>query len=352
MLFALYQDEESDYLFPLEEGDLQRMMENASDCDWESSDMSVGSEDQTGDAICPTASNQEMANKDEDNDMKSTSDTTSEKLGQDNPMSCDSHDQEQEDGQKGSSETASQKSGGESSSVGCESDFSKTSSDLTPSDQRSNEEAYSSLKESDGSLKSDKVSDLSSNDNKDSSESEQENKAPKTSTPYDVFFTSCPVKFSKKSKSTVPWLQETEMNRTVAMEYTLSSSAVKNRLCHDKLRLRDMSQPDMVKQQFESMLEELNLQTVLSTKEQELTDSLKRTPSSGTIKQSGQMPRRKLSAHSRSRDPKRKSKFDDKVFDGLFISMFSEDFMEENSASQSDSSPDIEDVSNSLDEID
>ncbi|KAK3105239.1 hypothetical protein FSP39_020458 [Pinctada imbricata] len=355
-------DEESDYLFPLEESELQKLMESADvSSDQDSSEMSVCSmersqDDMLSSEVIGLENNKNSESKTEktgvENYDKNAAESESEKLRDEKAMSCDSGDQESVESPKENIESSSRKSDGEASSVECESDYSKTS-DLTPSDQRSNEEACSSIKESDGSMKevetSSKNSDFSSNDNKSSSESEPENKKVPVSAPYDVFFVPLPVKFCKKNKKSVPWLDETELNSMVEMEYSITSETLQNRLKHDKLRLRDMAQPDLVKQQFDAMVEELNLQKVSSPKLYSRQDSQKQEFQGGPGAVLGPVSPKRLSSHQKHREGRRKSKIDEKLFEGLFITMFNE---KEELSSKSDSYPDIEDVSNSLDEID
>ncbi|KAJ8320108.1 hypothetical protein KUTeg_001695 [Tegillarca granosa] len=149
----------------------------------------------------------------------------------------------------------------ESESVEMESVCSKASSDLTPSDQRSNEEAGSSMKESDMSSKD------SDNGNRDSSESDMEIKRESSSSktdekvPYEKFFVPLKLYFKATDKSVAPWLMDTEMNEKIAMEYTIQQKKLDEVLKSDENAMENLQQSPLVVNQFETLLNDIQNDT-------------------------------------------------------------------------------------------
>lgn len=145
---------------------------------------------------------------------------------------------------------------------------SKNSSCLTPSDQRSNEEAGSSLKESDGASKeSDSGSKESDNG------SGEENKLPQRPSlekiDYNSFhelFIPLTLRMNKKNKaerklSKLPhWRIEADMNKKIEMNYQLSSKNLTNVLEADQRWMNNLEQPSLVQEQLQVLLNEINSQ--------------------------------------------------------------------------------------------
>lgn len=145
---------------------------------------------------------------------------------------------------------------------------SKNSSCLTPSDQRSNEEAGSSLKESDGASKeSDSGSKESDNG------SGEENKLPQRpileKIDYNSFhelFIPLTLRMNKKNKaehklSKLPhWRIEADMNKNIEMNYQLSSKNLTNVLEADQRWMNNLEQPSLVQEQLQALLNEINSQ--------------------------------------------------------------------------------------------
>jgi hypothetical protein len=218
-----------------------------------------------------------------------------------------------------------------------ESNCSKSSSELTPSEERSSGEGGSSLKESDAMS-----SKGSLDEDKDSSESDVDMCSTTKKDIYHQFFVVAPIFFVNHSK-TPSWCMDCEMTSILEMKYTMSVKETEKCLEEDKQNMKDVVQPDLVKKQMSLMIEELKLsldsldkkdselkEAVRGTKEGEhFVDPFSKKPTSQPNCKAGQL-------------------MTDDVFDGLFVTMFSEDLV----VSQSDKSPDIEDVSHRLEEVD
>lgn len=214
-------------------------------------------------------------------------------------------------------------------SMDIESNCSKSSSDLTPSDERSSGEAGSSLKESDAMSSKDSV-----DESKDSSESDVDVSNSTKKDNYHLYFVIPPISFVDHGKTPF-WCRNCEMTPVVEMEYTVKSKDCKRHLDDDMRSLKDVVQPDLVKTQMGYMLEELNL----SKKLEEKIDS-------GTKETEGNRGLLKKSAsHSK---PKSEHFLTEDVFDGMFVTMLGEDIV----PFAREESPDVEDVSHRLEKVD
>lgn len=131
------------------------------------------------------------------------------------------------------------------------------SSDVTPSDQRSNNENGSSLKESDGDAMSKKSDSSSSDKQLVSSESESESRNRCTDNILDKLFTSLNVCYPHLHKDSVPWLLDVEFNEELEMKYHLECGDKESVLQNDMSQLENFDEPDMVKAQLNALMEEL-----------------------------------------------------------------------------------------------
>ncbi|XP_060584611.1 period circadian protein homolog 2-like isoform X3 [Ruditapes philippinarum] len=131
------------------------------------------------------------------------------------------------------------------------------SSDVTPSDQRSNNENGSSLKESDGDAMSKKSDSSSSDKQLLSSESESESKNKCSEDIFDRLFASLDICFPHLHKDNVPWLLDVEFNEEVEMNYTIEPKDKESVLRSDLTQLEYLDEPDMVRAQLNALMEEL-----------------------------------------------------------------------------------------------
>ena len=129
-------------------------------------------------------------------------------------------------------------------------------SDLTPSDQRSNHENGSSLKESDGDAMS-KKSDSSSDKQQASSESESEGKSTFQKDVFMKLFTSLDICYPHLHKDNVPWLVDANFTDDVKMQYQLVIKDKEATLKSDRQKLKSFSEPALIKEQFSALMEDL-----------------------------------------------------------------------------------------------
>lgn len=142
-----------------------------------------------------------------------------------------------------------------------QSSSSKVSSDLTPSEERSTEDAGSSLKESD--MSTPKGSFASSNDKMSTDSGGESVPTPKVDF-FDKLFVPLKVRMcqgglvcSKNSLMSLPfWQLEAHMSKHVAMQYTMSPMELSTVLANDRRRLSDMTQPHIVNCQLLELLQE------------------------------------------------------------------------------------------------
>nr|QDK59986.1 period 2-like protein [Onchidium reevesii]QEI10544.1 putative period circadian protein 2 [Onchidium reevesii] len=167
-------------------------------------------------------------------------------------------------GDEGSGSDGGQKAEMEDSQSNC----SKVSSDLTPSDDRSNEEAGSSLKESDASMKNMKgVSSVaSSNSSNDQTSQEEGPSATPTRDSEDVFRKLfVPLKVQVTQKLDTPampyWLVEAHLSHRVAMTYKVPSRQLEDVLSDDKKKMSSLVQSSIVKQQLLQLLSEVDMKS-------------------------------------------------------------------------------------------
>ncbi|XP_059176055.1 uncharacterized protein LOC131955795 isoform X2 [Physella acuta] len=149
-----------------------------------------------------------------------------------------------------------------------QSNCSKVSSDLTPSDDRSNEEAGSSLKESDASTKKMKgVSSVaSSNSSNDHTSQEEGSSAVPAKDAEDLIKKLfVPLKVRMTQRLDVPsnpyWLVEAHLSPCVAMTYKIPTRQLENVLNEDKRKMTDLVQSPMVKQQLLQLLNEVDVKS-------------------------------------------------------------------------------------------
>ena len=125
---------------------------------------------------------------------------------------------------------------------------SKGSSDVTPSDERSNAENESSLKESDGSW---------NNGSEESSESDME--ATKTEVSADNFsklFVLLPLRRITKTRKLAPWLRGAAFNKKVEMLYTAQPISEETEVAFTE-NLETYKQPHLVVDQMKELLAEI-----------------------------------------------------------------------------------------------
>ena len=217
------------------------------------------------------------------------------------------------------------------SSMDIESHCSKSSSDLTPSDERSSGEAGSSLKESDATSSKGSV-----DESKDSSESDVDVSNSTKKDNYHMFFVIPPILFVDHAKTPF-WCRNCEMSRVVEMDYTVKPKDSDKHLEKDMRSMKNVVQPDLVKTQMGYMLEELNLYHK-DKNESGPRDKIEGAEGSGCV-------RKKPTSQSK---PRLEHFMTDDVFDGLFVTMLTEDLV----SNVKENSPDIEDVSHKLEEVD
>lgn len=138
---------------------------------------------------------------------------------------------------------------------------SSNGSEMTPSDQRSNNENGSSMKESDGDAMS-KKSDCSSDKQQSNSESESEVKYDKD---LDKLFVTLNLCFPHLHKERSPWLAETELNKNVEMQYSMKMKDLNKTLHEDMSQMADFMQPDLIQAQLKALLEDINQTGAAST---------------------------------------------------------------------------------------
>ncbi|XP_053378985.1 uncharacterized protein LOC123526667 isoform X2 [Mercenaria mercenaria] len=131
------------------------------------------------------------------------------------------------------------------------------SSNVTPSEHRSSNENGSSLKESDGDAMSKKSDSSSSDKQLLSSESESESKNKCTEDIFDQLFRPLNICFPHLHKDKVPWLLDVEFNEEVEMKYHMESKDKESVLRSDLTQLEILDEPEMLKAQFNALMEEL-----------------------------------------------------------------------------------------------
>ena len=130
---------------------------------------------------------------------------------------------------------------------------SSNGSEMTPSDQRSNNENGSSIKESDGDAMS-KKSDSSCEKQQSNSESELEAKYDKS---LDKLFVTLNLCFPHLHKDRSPWLVETDLNEKVELQYSMKSKDLNKTLHDDMTQMSDFMQPDLIQAQLKALLEDI-----------------------------------------------------------------------------------------------
>ncbi|XP_076472321.1 uncharacterized protein LOC143301809 isoform X2 [Babylonia areolata] len=188
---------------------------------------------------------------------------------------CSSDDGRSDAGSDKGSENSSQNSSRQKSNEDAQSSSSKVSSSLTPSDERSTEDASSSMKESD--LSTGKGSFASSSSSSSNDKMSTDSGAESASTPRpDVLeklfvplrVSMCPgeaevevgVGATKKKPKVwaLPfWQQEAHLTPDVAMRYNLRPLDLATILANDRRRLAGMTQPDKVSGQLLELLHEM-----------------------------------------------------------------------------------------------
>ncbi|KAK3592455.1 hypothetical protein CHS0354_001575 [Potamilus streckersoni] len=131
-----------------------------------------------------------------------------------------------------------------------ESNYSKQSSDLTLSDQRSNEEAASSFKESDSSYKKRTY--------KSKKHIRFQRNMKEVDNLFEKLFVSLPIIFPHLKKRLPPWLAEVNMTHLIKMEFTLRKRDLNEILAQDKVMLNKVIQPALVSEQFQVLMHELD----------------------------------------------------------------------------------------------
>lgn len=163
-------------------------------------------------------------------------------------------------GDEGSGSDGGQKAEMEDSQSNC----SKVSSDLTPSDDRSNEEAGSSMKESDNSMKNMKgVSSIASSNSSNDQNVQEEGLGASVKESEDVFnklFVPLKIQVTQKldAPSTPYWLIEAHFSHRVAMTYKVPTRQLEDVLIEDKKKISNLVQTATVKQQLLQLLNEVD----------------------------------------------------------------------------------------------
>lgn len=181
-------------------------------------------------------------------------------------------DKKQQDSSGSASGNEAASSGKLSDTADVDSTSSKESSNLTPSDQRSNEEAPSSLKESDTMSKEE--SDTSCRDQKDGESDKESRSFPQIDFIEKILI---PLKirvpqicqFSKMKKLS-SWVTEATFNENVEKKYQLKIKSKEEVLEEDWKRSLEMPQSDEVKAQFYACQEEIKEKQFAKTKTEQL----------------------------------------------------------------------------------
>lgn len=135
-----------------------------------------------------------------------------------------------------------------------------SSSDLTPSDERSTEDASSSLKESD--MSTPKGSFVSSNDKLSTDSGAESVPTPKPDfyeklfVPMKVLMCKSRGVFGGKEKMEPFWQMDAHMSPKISMQYNLTKLSLSTVLDNDRRRLASMCQPRSVKYQLLELLQE------------------------------------------------------------------------------------------------
>lgn len=130
-------------------------------------------------------------------------------------------------------------------------------SEMTPSDQRSNNENGSSMKESDGDAMS-KKSDSSSSDKQQSSESELETKKLEyVSIMFEKMFSSLNICYPNMHRNSAPWLLEVDFTDELKYKYRVEKGDERETLLSDLTRLNELNDPDMVHDQLSSLFDDI-----------------------------------------------------------------------------------------------
>ena len=132
---------------------------------------------------------------------------------------------------------------------------SSNGSEMTPSDQRSNNENGSSMKESDGDAMS-KRSDSSSDKQQSNSESETETKYDKT---LDKLFVSLNLCFSRCHPKEGAWLADAVFNDKVQLQYSLKTKDLNKTLHEDLIKMDDFMPPDLIHAQLKATFEDIQV---------------------------------------------------------------------------------------------
>ncbi|XP_064610602.1 period circadian protein-like isoform X2 [Liolophura sinensis] len=181
-------------------------------------------------------------------------------------------DKKQQDSPGSASGNEAVSSGKLSDTADVDSTSSKESSNLTPSDQRSNEEAPSSLKESDTMSKEE--SDTSCRDQKDTESDKESRSIPqidfseKILTPLKIRVPKI-CQFSKMKKLS-SWMTETTFNENIEKKYQLKIKSKEEVLEEDWKRSLEMAQSDVVKAQFYACQEEIKEKQFAKTRTEQL----------------------------------------------------------------------------------
>eukprot|EP00106_Octopus_bimaculoides_P011950 XP_014779392.1 PREDICTED: serine-rich adhesin for platelets-like [Octopus bimaculoides] len=173
---------------------------------------------------------------------------------------------------------------------------SKNSSYLTTSDQRSNEEAGSSLKESDGASKeSDSGSKESDNGSGEESKPTLMEKVDYNS--FSELFVPLSLRVPKRESDNRPskqphWLMKADFNENIKMGYHITSKELDSILESDNRRMVNLTQSSMVHEQLQTLLGEiedsnsLDAETTAATydysESEKLMDTVPSTPTSTT----------------------------------------------------------------------
>jgi len=138
-------------------------------------------------------------------------------------------------------------------------------SDITPSDQRSNNENGSSLKESDADAMSKKSDSSSSDKQLMSSESESELKSKVCDDFFKSLFTDLSICFPQWHSDMVPWLVEVDFDDNLKMNYHIEKQDPEIVLQRDKTHLEAYEEPELVRSQLRALMEDVGSNVDLTT---------------------------------------------------------------------------------------
>ncbi|XP_052286115.1 period circadian protein homolog 2-like isoform X2 [Dreissena polymorpha] len=138
-------------------------------------------------------------------------------------------------------------------------------SDITPSDQRSNNENGSSLKESDGDAMSKKSDSSSSDKQVISSESELDTKTSIIDELFESLFIDLAVCFPQCHSDMVPWLVDVDFDDNLQMNYHMECKDSELILQRDRTRIEAMGEPDLVRTQLCALMEDISSNADISS---------------------------------------------------------------------------------------